>query len=575
MLNEKIHIRLSSNPKMATFLRNCLEKSCQMVGFPDEQSDMIILAVDEAFTNVIRHGYKMDFTQKIDVSIQIREEKEIEIKMQDDAPLIDISDIRSRDLKDIQPGGLGIHFLYSIMDKVEFTIMENRNALIMKKFLVKREKTRRLSMAQQNLLQTLLDIGRYVHQTLELDSLLGIIVNEVKKLIDCESVSVILQDRKTEELFFHTVLDENQEIAKKLLGLRFASDKGIAGKAFASGETLLVKDVENHPSHYNKIDKDTGGKTSSLLYAPLKIKKRVIGLLGVKNKMQGVFSVQDTEAVVAIANTVALSIDNAYSHETLQETSSLSKTTRITKEFESARLMQQAILPQVMPDIKGLEVSAICQPAAEIGGDYFDFIELLQNKHAFAVGDVSGHGLEAGIVVSMARSCLYTQVNFSNSISEVMRSMNRMVCSSTGKTFMMTFMFSIYDTESRMLKFANAGHPYPYHYIAEKNQWTFVKNGEFPLGIYEDYEYKTHSLQLHSNDFLILYSDGIIEAVNKEQDHYGFDRFSAVLKQKKWKCPKQLEHAILKDVRAFCGSLLTSDDLTLMVIHVLETPLED
>ncbi|WP_372365920.1 SpoIIE family protein phosphatase [Candidatus Uabimicrobium sp. HlEnr_7] len=568
-LNESVYIQLSSNPKMATFLRNNVQKSCAMIGFAEEQIDMIVLAVDEAFTNIIRHGYKMDFAQKIDIYLKIHEGRYFKIILQDDAAIIDKNCIKSRCLSEIKPGGLGVHFLYTIMDYVEYTTIDERNALVMTKHLQEKSHTNRLTASSHQLLQTLLDIGRYVHQILDLDTLLNVIVTEVKNLIQCESVSVLLEDRNTQELFFHTVLDENKDVADKLRGLRFARDKGIAGKAFASGEPLLVRDVERNPHHYNQIDEDTGAKTSSLLYAPLKVQKRVIGLLGVKNKMDGDFSTQDVESAKAIASTVALSIDNAYAHERLQKAiPRLSETHRIKKEIESARLMHQATLPQSIPPIENLDISAICQPATEVGGDYYDFIRINDYKHAFAVGDVSGHGLEAGMMVSMARSCLYTQVNFSSSITDVMRAMNRMVCGSVDKNLMMTFLFAIYNTKNHMMAFANAGHPYPCHYEAECDEWAFITDGEFPLGIYGDYEYSSHEVQLHPKDFLVLYSDGILEASNAKKEHYGLDRLHALLSSKKWACAKEIELSILQDVRNFAQNGHIYDDLTILVIHI-------
>ena len=568
-LNESVYIQLSSNPKMATFLRNNVHKSCAMVGFDEEQTDMVVLAVDEAFTNIIRHGYQMDFSQKIDIHLKIREDRYFKIILQDNAPIIDKKCIKARCLDEIRPGGLGVHFLYTIMDYVEYTTINERNALIMTKHLPQKSRTKRLSAVNQQLLQTLLDIGRYVHQILDLDTLLNVIANEVKNLIQCESVSVLLEDRKTKELFFHTVLDENKEVANKLRGLRFASNKGIAGKAFASGEPLLVRDVEQNPDHYNRIDEDTGAKTSSLLYAPLKVQKRVIGLLGIKNKLSGSFSDQDVEAATAIASTVALSIDNAYAHETLQKAiPRLSETNRIRKEIESARLMHQATLPQTLPLIPELDISAVCQPATEVGGDYYDFIRLTENKHAFAVGDVSGHGLEAGMMVSMARSCLYTQVNFSNSISDVMTAMNRMVCGSVDKNLMMTFLFAVFDTQSKMMAFANAGHPYPCHYQAKSKTWSLIKDGEFPLGIHEEFRYSTHKVQLEKGDFIVLYSDGILEASDENKEHYGLERLLELLRSKKWVSAQEIQLAMLRSVRNFCQSLF-HDDLTILVIHLM------
>ncbi|NUM37212.1 MAG: ATP-binding protein [Candidatus Brocadiae bacterium] len=137
MINETIHLEISSNPKLALFLRRTVSQISEMVGFDEEETNRIALAIDEAFTNIIKHSYKMDFSQKVRLVFSFEENSHLGIEIQDDATPLNKEKIKSRNLEEVRPGGLGVHLIHCIMDKIEYTPGKKKgNSLYMYKKLL-------------------------------------------------------------------------------------------------------------------------------------------------------------------------------------------------------------------------------------------------------------------------------------------------------------------------------------------------------------------------------------------------------------------------------------------------------
>ena len=552
MISETIKIELASNPELLPLLGNFVEHAAGLAEICDDRVLALVRASERAFLCLVRYAYSMSTINRILLTLIICQRRYLELIFVDKGEVIPAAEIANCHLEEI-------------IDIVNYTPGDDGNRLRLTKYLPSSERPCAPTSAEKEgqLLKTLLDIGQSLPKILDLDKLLILIADKIKELMHIEGVSVILLDQDRNELVFHTVLDENLRLVKKLQGFRFPSDKGIAGRVVQTGQPTLVSDVSRDPDHFTEIDRSVGGITTSLLYAPLKVHDRVIGVLSAKNKRGSAFSQADLNGLAAIASTVALSIDNARAHERLKQSS------RIEKEIQAARMMHQATLPQVLPKISGMTLSAVCHPATEVGGDYYVFFPLAAGeKYAFAIGDVSGHGLESGMMVSMAHSCLFTQINFSWEIEAVMAAMNRMIYDGVKRRLIMTFWFSIYDLQSRVLSFANAGHPPPYYYCAARDSWQLIQEGEFPLGIFKEHIYQNYSRRFFPGDFLLLYSDGIIEARNEAREKYGLLQLAELLAGRRWQSPEQIKNAILADVDQFSVAGPPEDDRTLLVLAI-------
>jgi|GEM_PF-1648700 len=252
----------------------------------------------------------------------------------------------------------------------------------------------------------------------------------------------------------------------------------------------------------------------------------------------------------------------------LEVTEGIQRMERIEQELQDAQAMQRSILPSEDPTFAGLDISSYFDPATEIGGDYYDYIPLSETMLAVAVGDVKGHGMPAGLLVSTASGCLHTTLETTQSVPEVMRVMNRRVCEVKGRT-LMTLCFSVLDTENHTLTFSSAGHPFPYHYsAADAALLPWELEGSFPLGVREDLDYPCASRSLAEGDVLIYYSDGLVEGTNAASQMFGFERLEDAIIQhaRSASTASYIRQAILTEFLAHCQGQEQEDDVTLIVV---------
>jgi phosphoserine phosphatase RsbU/P len=241
---------------------------------------------------------------------------------------------------------------------------------------------------------------------------------------------------------------------------------------------------------------------------------------------------------------------------------------RIEQELHEAERMQRSILPSEDPVFGGLDISSYFQPATEVGGDYYDYIELTKSTLAIAIGDVKGHGMQAGLLVSAASGCLNTSLETNRCIEEVMQVVNRRVCEVKGNT-LMTFSLSVLDAKESQVTISSAGHPLPYHYCAETGSlmsWAFP--GSLPLGMLHDSEYQVFSRSLGEGDALAYYSDGLVEGTDASGEFFGFERLEAYICQHSHLDADGIKQGILTDFLMHCQGHEQEDDVTLIVVKI-------
>jgi len=211
-------------------------------------------------------------------------------------------------------------------------------------------------------------------------------------------------------------------------------------------------------------------------------------------------------------------------------------------------------------------VASHYRAATEIGGDYFDFIPLKGGRLGLAFGDVSGHGLTSGIVMAMTKSALLVQVGYDPAPRRVMEVLNDTVMKTAPKRILMTFFFGILDPEAGTLRFASAGHLDPYVYRSRSRQLEALSAWGFPLGVRRRESFPEQTVTFGPGDRLILYSDGLIEALDDRGEPFGFDRFEEVILTHGGKSAAEIREALLKSIRGFTRNRPPEDDQTLVVM---------
>lgn len=237
-------------------------------------------------------------------------------------------------------------------------------------------------------------------------------------------------------------------------------------------------------------------------------------------------------------------------------------------ELETARGIQSSILPDLPPRLNGVDLAHAYLPATEVGGDFYDVLALEDGRLAVAVGDVAGHGVSSGLVMSMAKSALAVQVAFDPEVASVFRTLNRTVYQTARRRLLTTLCYAVLDPERRELVYASAGHLFPY-VVNREGRVEALESVSYPLGVRGDLEVTARMARLESGDTLFLFSDGVVEARAEGSDElFGFERLEDSLRRHAGESPGNLRDRVLEDVHRFVGPSPREDDQTVLVLRV-------
>jgi hypothetical protein len=239
---------------------------------------------------------------------------------------------------------------------------------------------------------------------------------------------------------------------------------------------------------------------------------------------------------------------------------------RVKAEIDAANRIQAALLPVDAPELAGASFASHYRAATEIGGDYFDFLTMPNGDIGIAFGDVSGHGLTSGIVMAMAKSALLVQVGYDPSPCAVMNVLNDIVMKTAPKRIMMTFFFGLLDPVTQTLRFSSAGHLDPYVFRAGAKRLEALSSWGFPLGVKRREPFTEHTVDFDDGDRLILYSDGLIEAIDDDGDPFGFERFEKTILGCGHMDAEDIKKTLLNSIRKFTRNRPPEDDQTLVVV---------
>ncbi|MBW2095965.1 MAG: PP2C family protein-serine/threonine phosphatase, partial [Deltaproteobacteria bacterium] len=276
------------------------------------------------------------------------------------------------------------------------------------------------------------------------------------------------------------------------------------------------------------------------------------------------FNREDVELLHTLANQGAVAIENA---RLFQE--NLEKQ-RMEEELNIARDLQMSMLPATCPEVAGLDIAAFSVPAREVGGDFYDFIEMGEEKVGVIVGDVTGKSVSGALVMAAARSVFRMLSEQALSIGEIMNLANRRTKKDIKSGMFVALLYAVVDGKKRTVHLSSAGQTQPIHRDAKTGKARLVETegDTFPLGILEETEYEETLLELEPGDAVIFYTDGIVEAMNEKEELFGFERLLEVVNSGRTLSADALLKTILDRVKEFVGSAAQHDDLTVIVVCV-------
>ena len=391
-------------------------------------------------------------------------------------------------------------------------------------------------------------VAQRINSILDLDVLLEEVVSDVAQTFGYSRSGILLKVEDTNEL--EIVAVRGWTVNFHIKGDRFKiGEYGMVGHVGLTGETYYASDVTKDP--YYQISEES---TNSELDIPLKIRGKLIGVFNFQHQETNAFSPGRIQLLKALAGHVSTAIENARLFKIERE-----EKDRMARELDEAKTVQLSLFPNWKPELPGYEVEGLCIPCREVGGDWFDYIQLDKGKLGIVLADVAGKGMAAALLMASTRSILRMFAEKGLSPAEVLTEVNKVLVQDFPKTRFVTMIYAILDTQSCTFTFANAGHLSPL-LINSNEIKTLEANSGLPLGLME-YFFTDEQIELKQGNRLLLFSDGVSEAMNSSFEEYGLDRI-----QKHMEKSESSIQTLLDDVHTFTAGQPASDDITLLII---------
>jgi sigma-B regulation protein RsbU (phosphoserine phosphatase) len=399
-------------------------------------------------------------------------------------------------------------------------------------------------------------VAQRINSTLDLDALLEDIVSDVAQTFGYSRSGVLLKDDKTNELVIAAV--RGWTINYHMKGDRFKiGEYGMVGHVGATGETYYAPDVTIDP--YYRVSENL---TRSEVDIPLKSHGQLIGVFNAQHNECNAFPPNRIQLLEALAGHIATAIENArmFQRERMEKE-------RMRKELSEARRIQLGLFPGQSPTIPRFAVNGLCLPCEEVGGDWYDYIPLQDGRLAVVLADVSGKGMGAALLMSSTRTILRLVAETGLPPGEVLSRVNSILLKDFPAAKFVTMIYALVDPQHGSIVFANAGHPHPL-FVDSTGAHFLETDAGLPLGIREG-SFSERAVEMTSGSRLVLYSDGVTEAMNSSLQQYGETRLRDHVVT-----PSATVQSILDSVRSFTADQPASDDVTVVMLQTDEHTLQ-
>lgn len=338
---------------------------------------------------------------------------------------------------------------------------------------------------------------------------------------------------------------------------------GVVNKVMTSGEPVLLKVGASDVMDLSQSVVDL--KLRAVMCVTLSVQRRILGVIYVDSKATSrVFRTSDLKFFDALANAMAITLENA------RLVAEYVETERLKESLEIARGIQQGLLPKDPDDIPGFDIAGTLIPVEVTAGDYFDFIQMHGDQLGLVVGDVTGHGIGPAILMSSVRAMLRGLTFSEFKLDAILEYLNEQLDRDTDADIFMSLFLGSLDLEKKTLIYGSAGHIPQLLYKAKDNTFEELKRTGMALGIEQGLPYRaSEEIPLEAGDFIVLFTDGIIE-MKSDGELYGMDRLKEHLLACKDRTAAETVSHIFEEVKKFSNRQEADDDLTLVVVRVTE-----
>ncbi|MCB1877291.1 MAG: SpoIIE family protein phosphatase [Chromatiales bacterium] len=388
--------------------------------------------------------------------------------------------------------------------------------------------------------------------SLDLAETLTNTVHRIKEHLHTEAATLFLLDAET-----HDLVCKECSGPVDITGLRIGLDQGVVGRAVREGRVQMIRDVAQDPDFAGFVDEKTGFSTRSILCAPLAAQGESFGALEVINKCSddGLFDSRDSSLIRVLASSASLAIHNARMARALLEQE------RMRKELELAREIQLSLLPA--PAAPDFPVHGINAPALEVSGDFFDSFTLDDGVIGFTLGDVSGKGMNAALLMAKTSSLLHCLARDVPRPGQLLARVNKEICESSTRGMFVTVVTGFYDPRTHRACWANAGHQPPLFRRVD-GSYEEIPASAPPLGIVAEAEFPEFELDLRGGS-LYVFSDGVTEAYGTDDQPLEVEGLQRLLDRLEGLPSQQLLESIVGEIHRKGGK--RRDDATVLMIR--------
>ncbi len=444
--------------------------------------------------------------------------------------------------------------LFSGADQEYLEALSRHMALSLSNFLLAAEAERKLSEQRQ-----LREIARSLNSTFDLDDILEEILLRVREVIEFEAAALILlpppegEEGRQKIAVYGYNLQDQLALEEKAQRIQRAWTQG-------QPEARLLS-----RSGRDDIYTAIRSTTRSEMLVPLRSRDQLLGLITLVSDQEQAYSHTDLELLEAFGHQISLAVERARSHASLIEKSQLDQ------ELKIAREIQLRFLPERMPRIRGLELAALNVPSRHVSGDLYDLIPIVPGQWGMVIGDVTGKGISAGLIMAAFRAALLAEIRNNFSICTILAKLNRLLWETTDPGHFVTAFYGVYDENERVLTYSNAGHNPPL-LLRSRGGAEWLSEGGMILGAFRQSHYLEQRIHLEEGDWLVLYTDGLTEARTPEGEELGEERIEALVRRHRGGSASEMAAALADAVVKFSGRERPEDDATLLVVRALTAP---
>ncbi|MBD3169357.1 MAG: SpoIIE family protein phosphatase [candidate division Zixibacteria bacterium] len=403
--------------------------------------------------------------------------------------------------------------------------------------------------------ELLFEISKKINTFLRLDEVLDSILSSLAEVIQFDAAAIFLVDPETGEIKPEVEKSQNIEFAE-LMRRNFHQHvgEGLVGWAARTGQSVLVPDV-SADERYIKLRQST----RSEMVVPIKNNGYVDGVLNIESDNFDNYNKEDLKLVEAFAGQAAVAIERAHLLDEI-----LTKR-RIEEELRIARRIHSTFLPSKQPRIAGFDIYGINSSYSEVGGDYYDYIPIVQGQYGIVISDGSGHGIPAALLMAAFRASLKAEIRNNYAIRHILYKVNNLLCESVESGSFVTAVYGVLDSTNSILTYSNAGHNPPI-WIKGTGEVQELTVGGFALGVVENTEYTEKPVVLNCGDIIVFYTDGIAETRNVNKEEFGTDRVVEIIQDNQNSSASMIANSILNELKEFRGDAPQGDDYTIVIM---------